>query len=173
MSHQNNTKNPKSRPISASPVKIRRATQADVQSVADLIVRTKKLNNEFDPLFAVGEGLRDNAVTYATETIRKPGKLMLVAVAGNKVVGVIRGEMRRRAFYEPSKEGFITEFYILPEYRRKALGNEMLRQTSSELKKIGAQIIVADVPSQNEIAVRFYTKRGFRSLNQFFGKTPQ
>jgi ribosomal protein S18 acetylase RimI-like enzyme len=154
-------------------VKIRQATEADVQSVADLIVRTKKLNNEFDQLFAVVEDLREKAVAYAIETVDKPGKLMLVAVAGNKVVGVIRAEMRRRGFYEPSKEGFITEFYILPEYRRKALGDEMLRQASSELKKIGAQIIVADVPSQNEIAVRFYTKRGFRSLNQFFGKSPQ
>jgi len=173
LSRQNNPKNPKSRLISASPVKIRQATEADVQSVADLIVRTKKLNNEFDQLFAVVEDLREKAVAYAIETVDKPGKLMLVAVAGNKVVGVIRAEMRRRGFYEPSKEGFITEFYILPEYRRKALGNEMLRQASSELKKIGAQIIVADVPSQNEIAVRFYTKRGFRSLNQFFGKSPQ
>lgn len=173
MSRQNSPKNPKSKRISATPVKIRHASEADVQSVADLIVRTKKLNNEFDPLFAVVEVLREKAVTYATKTVDKPGKLMLVAVAGDKVVGMIRAEMRRRAFYEPSKEGFITEFYILPEYRRKALGNEMLRQASSELKKIGAQIIVADVPSQNEIAVRFYTKRGFRSLNQFFGKSPQ
>jgi ribosomal protein S18 acetylase RimI-like enzyme len=136
-------------------------------------VRTKKLNNEFDPIFAVEEGLRAKAVTYTTETVDKPGKLMLVAVAGTKVVGMIRAEMRKRPFYEPGTEGFITEFYILPEYRRKALGNEMLRLASSELKKSGAQIIVADVPSQNEIAVRFYTKRGFRSLNQFFGKTPQ
>ena len=173
MSHRNSPRNPKSRPISASPVKIRHASEADVQPVADLIVRTKKLNNEFDPMFAVVEDLREKAVTYATETVDQRGKLMLVAVAGNKVVGVIRAEMRRRAFYEPSKEGFITEFYILPEYRRKALGNEMLRRTFSELKKNGAQIIVADVPSQNEIAVRFYTKRGFRSLNQFFGKSPQ
>jgi ribosomal protein S18 acetylase RimI-like enzyme len=31
---------------------------------------------------------------------------------------------------------------------------------------------MAEVPSQNEIAVRFYTKRGFRSLVQHFGKKP-
>jgi ribosomal protein S18 acetylase RimI-like enzyme len=75
-------------------------------------------------------------------------------------------------FYNPHVEGLVTDFYILPEYRRKALGNQMISQASAELKKMGAQIIVADVPSQNEIATRFYVKRGFRSLNQFFAKSP-
>lgn len=84
----------------------------------------------------------------------------------------MRAEMRERMFYEPHHEGFITDFYILPEYRRKALGNEMIQQASAELKKMGAQIIVADVPAQNEIANRFYMKRGFRSLTNIVGKSP-
>jgi len=37
---------------------------------------------------------------------------------------------------------------------------------------MGAQIIVADVPSRNEIANNFYAKRGFRSLTSIFGKSP-
>ena len=155
------------------PLKIRPVNKRDIPAVVDLIVRTKRLNNEFDPLFAVLEGLRWMAEEYVSETVDASGKLMLVAEIGDKIVGVIRAEMRQRLFYEPSKEGFITDFYILPEFRRKALGNDMLRQASGRLKKMGAQIIVADVPSQNEIGVRFYTKRGFRSLNQFFGKRPQ
>ncbi|MDA4120862.1 MAG: GNAT family N-acetyltransferase [Thaumarchaeota archaeon] len=173
LSHQNKTRGPPPRGAGHPPLEIRFATKGDVPAVVDLIVRTKRLNNEFDPLFAVVEGLRWMAEEYVSETVDSPGKLMLVATMGDKVVGVVRAEMRQRLFYEPSKEGFITDFYILPEFRRKALGNDMLRQASTKLKKMGAQLIVADVPSQNEIAVRFYTKRGFRSLNQSFGKRPQ
>jgi ribosomal protein S18 acetylase RimI-like enzyme len=80
--------------------------------------------------------------------------------------------MRERIFYEPNMEGFITDFYILPEYRRKALGNEVLKRASFDLKKMGAQIIVADVPARNEIANNFYAKRGFRALSSLFGKSP-
>jgi ribosomal protein S18 acetylase RimI-like enzyme len=98
-------------------------------------------------------------------------KLLLVAADGPKIVGVLRAEMRERLFYEPHAEGFITDFYILPEYRRKALGNEMIQRATRELRKMGAQIIVADVPAQNEIANRFYAKRGFRSLTNLVGKT--
>ena len=153
-------------------MKIRHATNGDVAAVADLIIRTKRLNNEFDPLFAVVEDAKTKAEKYVSDSLNSGKKLLLVAVEGTKVVGILRAEMRERVFYEPSREGFITDFYILPEFRRKALGNQILRQASTELKTMGAQLIVADVPSQNEIAVRFYTKRGFRSLTQLFGKKP-
>jgi ribosomal protein S18 acetylase RimI-like enzyme len=144
----------------------------DAGPIADLIVRTKRLNNEFDPLFAVVQDAKSRADKYVLSTIGSPDKLLLVATDGSKTVGVIRAEMRERMFYDPHMEGLVTDFYILPEYRRKALGNQMIQQASAELKKMGAHIIVADVPSQNEIANKFYIKRGFRSLNQYFGKSP-
>lgn len=153
-------------------LEIRKATRADLGAAADLILRTKKLNSEFDPLFSVVPDAKERAEIYAAGSLDSKDRLLLVAVDRSKVVGVLRAEMRERAFYEPHAEGFISDFYILPEYRRKALGNEVLDRASAELKKMGAQIIVADVPSQNEIAFRFYTKRGFRSLTQHFGRNP-
>ena len=153
-------------------MQIRRARKEDQAAVADLIVRTKRLNNEFDPLFAVVSDAKARAEKHVLSSIDAPDKLLLVSAEGKKVVGVLRAEMRERQFYEPHQEGFITDFYILPEYRRKALGHEILLQASAELKKMGAEIIVADVPAQNEIANRFYIKRGFRSLTILVGKSP-
>lgn len=153
-------------------MQIRRASKDDVEAVADLIVRTKRLNNEFDPLFAVVSDAKARAEKHVLASVDAPDRLVLIAVEGQKVVGVLRAEMRERIFYEPHNEGFITDFYVLPEYRRKALGNEIIQLASAELKKMGAQIIVADVPAQNEIANRFYAKRGFRALTNHFGKSP-
>ena len=171
MTPQNRPKSGGRTPVSA--LQIRSARKEDLGAVADLIVRTKRLNNEFDPLFAVIPDAKAKAERHVTGSIESPDKLLLVAAEGTKVVGVLRAEMRERLFYEPHNEGFITDFYILPEYRRKALGNEMIQRAAVELKKMGAQIIVADVPAQNEIANRFYAKRGFRSLSNLVGKSPQ
>jgi len=154
-------------------VKIQRATQSDVGVAAELIVRMKRLNNEFDPLFTVVPDAKERAESYVAESLKTPDVLLLVATAGRKVVGVLRAEVRERVFYLPSKNGHITDFYILPEFRRKALGNEMLEKAAVELKKMGAEIVTAEVPSQNDIAVKFYTKRGFRSLLQFFAGKSQ
>jgi ribosomal protein S18 acetylase RimI-like enzyme len=153
-------------------LQIRRARREDLGAVADLIVRTKRLNNEFDPLFAVVPDAKARAEKHVNGSIESPDKLLLVAAEGSKVVGVLRAEMRERLFYEPHMEGFVTDFYILPEFRRQALGNEMIQKAATELKRMGAQIIVADVPAQNEIANRFYMKRGFRSLSNLVGKSP-
>jgi ribosomal protein S18 acetylase RimI-like enzyme len=132
----------------------------------------KRLNNEFDPLFAVVGDAREKAEKYLESTIREEDQLLLVAATGTKVLGVLRAEIRERIFYEPHIEGFITDFYILPEHRRKALGNEILHRASAELKKKGAQIIIADVPARNEIANKFYSKRGFRAITSLYGKSP-
>jgi ribosomal protein S18 acetylase RimI-like enzyme len=153
-------------------LQIRHAKREDLGAVADLLVRIKRLNNEFDPLFAVVPDAKQKADRYLASTLADADKLVLVAAEGDKIVGMLRAEMRERIFYEPHREGFITDFYILPEHRRKALGQEMIQRASAELKKMGAQIIVADVPSRNEIANRFYAKRGFRSLTSIFGKSP-
>lgn len=153
--------------------KIRRATSSDVGAVADLIARTKRLNNEFDPLFTVVGDVKERAESYIEESLKSAAAILLVAASGQKVVGILRAEIRERRFYLPSKEGHITDFYILPEFRRKALGNQILERASAELKKMGAEIVTAEVPTQNEIAVKFYTKRGFRSLVQTFAGTAQ
>lgn len=153
-------------------LQIRHAKKEDLAAVVDLIVRTKRLNNEFDPLFAVVPDVKSRAERHVASSIGAPDKLLLVAAEGSKIVGVLRAERRQRLFYEPHEEGFITDFYILPEHRRKALGNEIMQKASAELKRMGAQIIVADVPAQNEIANRFYSKRGFRSLTNLVGKSP-
>ena len=169
---------PRNRPKSggdappSSGLQIRRAKKADAGAVADLIVRTKRLNNEFDPLFAVVSDAKSLAEKHVKGSLGSPDKLLLVAADGPRVVGVLRAEMRQRLFYEPHEEGFITDFYILPEFRRKALGNEMIQRASAELRKMGAQIVVADVPAQNEIANRFYMKRGFRPLSNLVGRNP-
>ncbi|QQG48824.1 MAG: GNAT family N-acetyltransferase [archaeon] len=154
-------------------MKVRRARRSDVPAVAELIVRTKRLNNEFDPLFALVPDAKARARKYATSSLTSPQDLLLVATDGEKVVGVIRAELRERIFYKPHREGLITDFYILPEFRRKALGAEMLQAASRALKKMGAEIIVGEVPSRNEIAMKFYAKRGFRPLVQLFGTSPQ
>ena len=64
--------------------------------------------------------------------------VVLVAVAGGRVVGVVKADLKDRTFYEPRMEGAIVEFYILPEYRRGSLGKDLLSNMTERLKKKGA-----------------------------------
>jgi ribosomal protein S18 acetylase RimI-like enzyme len=151
-------------------VVIRVAEKEDVKQAADLMVRMKKLNGEFDPLFKVVKDADERASRYLNESIASKNCLVLVAESDKKVIGFLRAEVKDRLFYEPVKEGVITDFYILPEGRRKSLGNEILNKASKKLKQMGVAMILVEFPAQNEIAVRFYTKTGFRALVNTFAK---
>ncbi|MEM4301596.1 MAG: GNAT family N-acetyltransferase, partial [Candidatus Caldarchaeum sp.] len=69
----------------------------------------------------------------------------------------------------PKIEGKIVEFYLLPEYRRKKHGAELLDYAVKMLKD-RVEIITAEFPSLNEIAVEFYTRLGFRGIVSIYAR---
>jgi Predicted acetyltransferase len=152
--------------------RIRAATRGDMEQIVKLILRLKKLNEEFDPLLKVSEEASEDAEKTCREALetRKESYVVLVAEDKGRIIGVIMAELRRRPFYEPRVSGVITDFYVMPEHRRKKLGENLVRKASEELKKKGAGVIMAEFPFQNKIASSFYQKLGFRAVVGIFGK---
>jgi len=152
----------------AAPIHLRPARAQDIPALVPLLLRLKRLNEEFDPLLKV----RDDAEAQAREILRQQiadPKSVVLAAEGigpdiDKVVGVVRAVVRERPFYAPEFEGVIFDIYLLPLYRRHGVGEFLLREVSTALKAKGAGIVTAEFPAQNEIATRFYTKRGFRPV---------
>ncbi|MDE1819341.1 MAG: GNAT family N-acetyltransferase [Euryarchaeota archaeon] len=158
----------------AHRITVRPAQAEDVPALAGLLVRLKRLNEEFDPLLKV----RMDAEAHATrvlETAVKDPKMLVLAGEGTgpdqgRVVGVVRAALRDRIFYTPEVEGVILDIYLLPAFRRKNVGEYLLAETVRILKEKGAGIVTAEFPAQNQIAARFYAKRGFRPLNATHAK---
>jgi ribosomal protein S18 acetylase RimI-like enzyme len=150
------------------PIHLRPARAGDVPALVPLLLRLKRLNEEFDPLLKV----RDDAEQQANEVLRSQladPKAVILAAEGvgadkDKVVGFVRALVRERPFYTPEWEGVIVDIYLLPLYRRRGVGEYLLREISSALKAKGAGVVTAEFPAQNEIANRFYAKRGFRPI---------
>jgi ribosomal protein S18 acetylase RimI-like enzyme len=159
----------------ALPVHIRPATEADVSALAGLLLRLKRLNEEFDPLLKVRPDAEERAIEILRTEIHD-SKAVILAAEGvgadkDRVVGIVRAGLRERLFYTPEKEGVILEMYLLPLYRRHGVGEYLLRETSTRLKEKGAGIVTAEFPSQNEIASRFYSKYGFRPITALHARS--
>ena len=157
------------------PIHLRPAREADVPAIVPLLLRLKRLNEEFDPLLKV----RDDAEGQGREVVRgqlaDPKAVVLVAEGSgpdhDKIVGFVRAVVRERPFYTPSSEGVILDIYLLPLYRRRGVGEYLLAEVSAALKAKGAGVVTAEFPAQNEIAVRFYAKRGFRPVTAIHART--
>jgi len=78
--------------------------------------------------------------------------------------------VRERPFYAPEFEGVIVDIYLLPLYRRRGVGEYLLAEVTAALKAKGAGVVTAEFPAQNEIAVRFYAKRGFRPVTSIHAR---
>ncbi|MCI4326502.1 MAG: GNAT family N-acetyltransferase [Thermoplasmata archaeon] len=165
----------KSHPAETLPIHLRPATAKDVPALVPLLIRLKRLNEEFDPLLKV----RSDAEARAEEVLRRDiadSNAVVLAAEGvgadkDKVVGVVRAHLRERPFYSPEREGVILDIYLLPIYRRKGVGEFLLREVTAKLKEKGAGVVTAEFPTQNEIAVRFYAKRGFRPITSLHARS--
>ena len=146
----------------ADELKVRRAKEEDIESIADLMYRLKKLNAEFDTHFEVSPNAKDRILSSLKESIPdSKGCILLVGTMKQKVVSVIRAELRERKFYEPPIDVRITDFYILPEMRRRGLGGIMIAKLREEMQKAGLSLLTVEYPAFNVIAKNFYEKLGF------------
>lgn len=150
---------------------IRTIKEEDVEKASELLARLKRLNGEFDPLLKTVENVEKESERVLAQAMSSKNSVVLVAMDREKIVGLVRGDVVDRTFYEPRKEGAIVEFYILPEFRRASLGMDLMTSMSERLRKKGANLITAEFPSQNEIAKNFYRKLGFRSMMNVYAKS--
>lgn len=157
------------------PIHLRPAKASDVPALVPLLIRLKRLNEEFDPLLKVRADAEERAAEILQRDIASSSAVVLAAegVGADKdrVVGVVRALVRERPFYTPEREGVILDIYLLPLYRRRGVGEMLLREVTARLKEKGAGVVTAEFPTQNEIAVRFYAKRGFRSITSLHARS--
>lgn len=156
-------------------VHLRPATEADVPALVPLLLRLKRLNEEFDPLLRVREDAEKKAREVLRAQLADPKAVVLAAEGTgadrDRLVGVVRAVVRERPFYTPEFEGVILDIYLLPLYRRRGVGEYLLREVSAALKAKGAGVVTAEFPAQNEIASRFYAKRGFRPITSIHARS--
>ncbi len=150
---------------------VREMLAADIDGSVDLILRLKKLNGEFDSIFVVSDKAKKDAEDRLKEAVKNPERhISILAERGGKILGVMLINILDRCYYLPEKEARITDFYIMPEFRRSGAGKMLISRSYEELKKRKISIITAEFPSQNLIALRFYKSLGYREIVGIYGK---
>ena len=159
----------------AVPIHVRLARESDIPVLVPLLLRLKRLNEEFDPLLKVRPDAEEKATAVLKADLANPKGVVLAAEGvgpdKDKVVGLVRALVRERPFYTPELEGVILDIYLLPLYRRHGVGEFLLKETTGRLKEKGAGLVTAEFPTQNEIAVKFYAKRGFRPITALHARS--
>lgn len=67
-----------------------------------------------------------------------------------------------------SSEGFVSELFVKPEFRKKGIATKLLKMSFKELKKRKCKDISITVHSENTKAVKLYKKFGFERNKSYF-----
>jgi ribosomal protein S18 acetylase RimI-like enzyme len=151
-------------------MEIKNANIKDFKELARLLVRLKRLNSEFDPLYATGNDTEDEAEEYLKKSFDDENTYILKAVINDKIVGMLKAVIERRSCYIPKLKCVIKELYVLPEHRRTGAGIKMIDEIVKMMKTKDVGMVVAEFPTHNEIARKFYEGLGYRAISSQYGK---
>jgi len=94
-------------------------------------------------------------------------KRLYVALFAKKIVGYLKAEILER---EPflQKVGYISETYIVPQYRGKMTGTKLVKLSLEWFKESGLNWTTVSTHSLDKQAINFWGKQGYREFNKFF-----
>ena len=101
---------------------------------------------------------------HILKNLIKNSDFFIIALYRNKVIGYLCGEIR-------NGEGHLKSVAVEKTYRDKGIGSEMLSRFEDYLSKQEIHEIYLEVSVENEIAIRFYIKRGYeikRKIPNFY-----
>ncbi len=128
---------------------IRQFTQDDLRTVTE-INKTCLPENYPDSFFLV--------------LYQHAPRAFLVAEANGSVVGYIMCRIERgiSSFGPlPVKKGHVVSIAVLPEYRNRGIGSELIRRGIEGMKEYGVSEVFLEVRRSNETAIQVYEQLGF------------
>jgi ribosomal protein S18 acetylase RimI-like enzyme len=145
--------------------KIEKANSKDVDAIVNLemmltdeMVILDPKNVKIKPRAELEKGCHN----WIRSSIKKKNWLILKAVADEKIVGFLAGELREGVpIYKNKLVGEINDIYILPKYRRKGVCSALISECKNWLKNKKADEMTIELLSLNLPAIKSYEKCGF------------
>ncbi|MEU8378888.1 GNAT family N-acetyltransferase [Streptosporangium sp. NPDC048865] len=122
-------------------------------------------------LFAEDAGTRDPALnvkwpeehgrTRFADALDDPGRLVMVADDGGRIVGHLTGSLSGPTAMRPVTVATLGSMYVEPSYRSRGIGARLVEEFRTWARHHGARYAGVTAYASNEAAVRFYRTNGF------------
>jgi ribosomal protein S18 acetylase RimI-like enzyme len=96
------------------------------------------------------------------DPLQRHGILLAIDEDDNSVVGMIVAELRIDPF--GSSEGYIKQFFLKEEYRRKGTGRDLLEKAMDHLRRIKVEKVKVNIKEKALEASILYEKMNFKKV---------
>ena len=115
---------------------------------------------DFETLYEIDQACYEPEVAYSKRELRAylrfSGSDCLVAEAEKQIAGFCISARREES-------GYIVSIDVLPQFRREHVGTKLLDEIERRLGANGVREVALETATDNDSAVAFWTKHGYRN----------
>jgi GNAT superfamily N-acetyltransferase len=144
-------------------MKIRRATEADLETLTDLWMRMMEEHAAFEPRLRLAPAARPAYHCYLQLHCRAPRSLVVLAEEPD---GEIRGfccayVCQNLTMFLPAELGYVSDLYLAPEARGQGRGREIVGTVVDWFRGQGVSSVQLQVYRANAAGHEFWKTMGF------------
>ena len=141
---------------------VRRATEADLDSIVKLGRELIEYHIKFDEYYRFKENIDETARKFHLENITAENTMLLVTEVSSEIVGFTLGKIRKTPpIFQIEEFGLVIDLYVKKEYRRKRIGEKLTHELLKWFKSKGMKRVEVFIDIKNNIGVSAWTKFGF------------
>ncbi|MFW9970086.1 MAG: GNAT family N-acetyltransferase [Candidatus Odinarchaeota archaeon] len=142
----------------SSNIKVQVANPDNIEDLRDLTKQlVESLGQEFDPK-RFDWGIRRRLY----DPLQRHGILIAMDEDSEEIVGMIIAELRIDPF--GSSEGYIKQFFLKEQYRKRGAGSLLLEKALEHLKKIKVEKVRVNIKERALEASKLYEKMNFKKV---------
>lgn len=127
------------------------------------------LQEDFEKLYEIDQACYEPAIAYSRRELRNylrfPGSECVVAESESKMVGFCLTARE-------GERGHIITIDVLETFRHTGVGAALLAEVESGLARNGVREVGLETATDNETAIAFWKKHGYRTLGVWKGYYP-
>ncbi|MGE6936263.1 GNAT family N-acetyltransferase [Peribacillus muralis] len=135
----------------------------DIDKVKNIIIAFRKDSYVVSFGSEAGFGDEQSYLNRIKERVSQFPDGQVIIERDRKPIGQMELQIRQ---YDGAEIGYVNLFYLIPEYRGKGLGKELVGYAESFFRKFGVSEYQLRVSPDNQDALRLYSKSGMVKLRE-------
>lgn len=154
----------KSSSVIIENVKIRRASESDLQQIVKLSEKLGRDESAMDSMVSPLPSEFQNP-SWILKNIKGENTVVFVAEANGKIVGYSLGWVSQPWSYK-AKRGYICDCFVEKSYRRRGIGKALVKAMLEWFKSKGVECVEADIYSANIPSLAMFKGLGFKEVSK-------
>ncbi|MDQ4128860.1 MAG: GNAT family N-acetyltransferase [Actinomycetota bacterium] len=147
---------------------IRPGRREDAAEAARLWMQSAEEHTAHDRVYATAPGAEKTMRRFLADLASSGHSFLFVAIAGDRTVGFISGELREGSpTFLPKTWASVDDVFVEPGHRNLGIGHALLESVETWAKGRGASGVSLQVAAANTRARKFYEDLGFREISVY------